>query len=122
MTNRSGFELVNAAKSGDTETVKRLLQTGNSALFKGEHEETALTVACEEGMTEVVELLIQRGLAVNDADGRGSTALLRAVALGSATGGEATPGKRRQCQCKRSAVRGYRADLHFPGRRHGNRH
>ena len=72
MGHSNGLDLVQAARSGNLDEFQRLLATGSSAYFRDDREKMALFVACEEGWTEVVELLIDRRLEFNDADEHGS--------------------------------------------------
>lgn len=79
-------ELVTAAKSGDSQKVKVLLDQGISVNNEDQNGWTALTAAAQEDQPEMVELLISRGAQINRRDdfGMGRTALMRASALGHA--------------------------------------
>ena len=75
-------DLVDAARTGNLDEVKRLLEAGTSEQFMDETHKMALTVACEEGLTEVVELLIDRRHEFSDGDEQGSMALIKASLWG----------------------------------------
>jgi uncharacterized protein len=79
-----GRGLVDTVRSGNLDEIKRLLGDGTSEQFMDETHKMALTVACEEGLTEVVEVLIDRRLGLNGGDEYGSMALIKASLWGQA--------------------------------------
>jgi ankyrin repeat protein len=69
-------QLSNAAKSGDTNGVVRLLDKGADINAKDNLGTTALMSAIMSGQTETVKLLLDRGADVNVKDNEGFTALM----------------------------------------------
>lgn len=75
-------ELMNAAKDGNAEAVKQILDRGadvNVATSKGKR---ALMLAASEGHADVARLLVARGAEVDAADEYGTTALIVAATAG----------------------------------------
>src|SRR5262245_4259907 len=73
-------ELSAAARRGDAETVKKLLDEGVDPNTKFRYDATALTYACDHGHLEVVKVLLEHGANVNVKDTfYGSTPLLLAI-------------------------------------------
>ena len=59
----AGKDLRQAAKTGDSETVRALIQAGVPVDHKGgDYEQTALHYAAREARTEVVEVLLAKGI------------------------------------------------------------
>ena len=54
-------QLIEAAKNGDTVSIKALLEAGADVNAKGEDGKTALMIVEELGHTEIVDLLKQAG-------------------------------------------------------------
>jgi len=82
-------QLLSAAKSGDTETVKSLLEKGADVNAKGDigtniffHEATALMWASAKGQTDTIKLLLDKGADINAENFIGSTALMWAAGHG----------------------------------------
>jgi len=55
------MELIEAAKSGDTSTIERLLSSGANVNMQDEHGWTPLHWAAGKGLTQIVALLLKRG-------------------------------------------------------------
>src|SRR5574337_2112340 len=79
---KSGKRLIETAKSGTIEQVKRLLAERIDTSAHDKHGWTALMHACWHGRFKVVELLLKHGADVNAADHNGWTALMRASGNG----------------------------------------
>ena len=71
-------ELIEAAKAGNYEIVKTLIEKGADVNAKDELEITALMWASAWGRTEVAKLLIKNNADVNAKDSNGWTALMKA--------------------------------------------
>ena len=79
-TSTRAEELSAAARRGDAETVKKLLDEGVDPNTKFRYDATALTYACDHGHLEVVKVLLEHGANVNVKDTfYGSTPLLLAI-------------------------------------------
>ena len=74
--------LIQAAESGDTHTVKALLDQGADVDAKLASGETALMRAASNGHLQIVEILLEHGADVNAKRGDGMTALIRAAFFG----------------------------------------
>ena len=74
--------LFNAARSGDTETIRLLLKKGADINAKDNGGNTALMLAALEGRTDVVKLLLDKGADVNAKNNGDFTALGSARVLG----------------------------------------
>ena len=68
--------LMYMANEGDLEGIKELLDSGTNVNFKDIDGRTALHVAACQGLTDVVQLLLDRGADVDIADRWGSTVIL----------------------------------------------
>jgi ankyrin repeat protein len=75
----AGEALRNAASSGRSEFVGRLLRVGVSVDATDEHGKTALMEAADSGYPETVDLLLRSGANVNAAADDGSTPLIAAA-------------------------------------------
>ncbi len=78
-------ELIEAAKKGDTVSIKALLDAGADVDAKDTdfyYGQTALILAVREGHTDVVRMLLDAGADVNAKDNNGQTALMVAEAEG----------------------------------------
>jgi len=76
-------DLVKAARTGDTETVRRLLESGADVEAKDEmHHSSVLMWAAHEGHTDVMNLLIQNGAEIDARKPTGETALWFAAQKG----------------------------------------
>ena len=76
-------ELIEAAKNGQTEKVKALLDAGANANAKDEDGRTALMwAASKRGRTDAVQVLLDAGADVNAKDNVGKTALFSAAGSG----------------------------------------
>jgi hypothetical protein len=74
--------LIDAAKSGDINRVKKFLKKGADINAKDNNGWTALIWAAREGKTDVINFLINNGADVYVKDNMGWTALMRAVTNG----------------------------------------
>ena len=72
-------QLLNAARSGDTKTIKSLLNNGTGVNATDTNGATALMKAAYHGHTNAVELLLDNGADVNAKDNEGFTALMFAA-------------------------------------------
>src|SRR5205085_3507675 len=70
--------LLEAARTGDVASVRRLLTKGANANTRNKEGETALMLAARTGQMTNVRLLLDHGARVNARDKRGTTALLGA--------------------------------------------
>lgn len=68
--------LFRAARNGNIDRLKNLLETGSEANIRERDGLTPLMVASLRGNGDVVELLVQHGAAVNARENKGMTALL----------------------------------------------
>ena len=74
-TGNSSEELVQAAKSGNIETVTMLLEAGADVNAKdSEHQSSALMWAAHEGHTDIMNLLIEHGANIDEQRSTGETA------------------------------------------------
>ena len=73
-SSNSGEELIDAARYGDLETVKLLIENGADINAKDEDGYTVLMHASFNGYLEIVKYLIEKGANVNE-DKDGVTAL-----------------------------------------------
>ena len=62
-------QLIEAAKKGDTVSVKALLDAGAEANARDDDRQTALMWAAQEGHTETAQALLDAGAYVNAKDG-----------------------------------------------------
>lgn len=74
--------LMSAARNGDTEAVRRMLDLGANVNEKTSKGKTALMLAAAGGFTDTVKLLIGRGADVKIRDNYGTTALIAAATSG----------------------------------------
>ena len=77
--NNNQQQLIQAAKYGNIEEVKKLLTHGTNINAKDKNGDTALILATYEGNLEVVKLLVDHGADVNIKDKHGWTALMTAA-------------------------------------------
>lgn len=75
-------ELIDAARRGDANAVKKLIQKGADVNAKNNPSGTALIFAALNGHTEIVDILIKNGAEVNARNKIGSTALHSAAYYG----------------------------------------
>jgi ankyrin repeat protein len=75
-------KLIDAAGSGDLDTVQRLLETGLDVNVKLKDGFTALMAAITSGHTEVVKALLTSGADSNLRDDHGMTPLMMAAGKG----------------------------------------
>ena len=71
----SGGPLHEAAKKGNIDRVKRLIEEGANVDERDENNDTPLFIAVGQGHKEVAEILIFKGADVNAVDKRGRTPL-----------------------------------------------
>jgi ankyrin repeat protein len=74
--------LMNAARNGDTEAVRKMLDLGAEVDLKTSKGKTALMLAAAGGFTETTKLLVNRGADVNVQDNYGTTAIIAAATAG----------------------------------------
>ncbi len=74
--------LMNAARNGDTEAVRKMLDLGAEVDQKTSKGKTALMLAAAGGFTDTVKLLIDRGADVNTRDNYDTTAMIAAATAG----------------------------------------
>ena len=74
-----GSELIVAARDGETDTVRKLLETGANVHAKDDRGETALRWAALNGHSEIVRVLLNAGSDVYAEDKYGFTALMEAA-------------------------------------------
>uniref|UniRef100_A0A8C6CP94 Ankyrin repeat family A protein 2 n=1 Tax=Moschus moschiferus TaxID=68415 RepID=A0A8C6CP94_MOSMO len=79
-TDEEGFTpLMWAAAHGQIAVVEFLLQNGADPQLLGKGQESALSLACSKGYTDIVKILLDCGVDVNEYDWNGGTPLLYAV-------------------------------------------
>ena len=76
--------LMNAARNGDTEAVRHMLDLGTEVNQKTSKGKTALMLAAAGGFTDTAKLLMDRGADVNLRDNYDTTALIAAATAGHA--------------------------------------
>ena len=76
---RLGIQLIEAAKQGDTELMKRLIERGADVKAKCEKGWTALMWTSSNGCIEIAEMMIENGADVNARSSIGFSALICAV-------------------------------------------
>ncbi len=77
-------ELIQATVSGNTKTVKNLLEAGADVNGANKYGNTALILAVMYGHTEIVQILLDTpGINVNAANKDGETALIKAARRGN---------------------------------------
>jgi len=74
--------LMNAARNGDTEAVRKMLDLGAEVNQKTSKGKTALMLAAAGGFTDTVKLLVDRGADVNIRDNYDTTAIIAAATAG----------------------------------------
>lgn len=74
--------LMNAARNGDTEAVRKMLDLGAEVDQKTSKGKTALMLAAAGGFTETVKVLVDRGADVNARDNYDTTAIIAAATAG----------------------------------------
>ena len=74
--------LMNAARNGDTEAVRKMLDLGAEVDQKTSKGKTALMLAAAGGFTETVKVLVDRGADVNLRDNYDTTAIIAAATAG----------------------------------------
>lgn len=74
--------LMSAARNGDTEAVRKMLDLGTEVNQKTTKGKTALMLAAAGGFTETVKQLVDRGADVNARDSYDTTALIAAATAG----------------------------------------
>ncbi|PIO31049.1 hypothetical protein AB205_0006570, partial [Aquarana catesbeiana] len=80
LTDEEGFTpLMWAAAHGQIAVVEFLLQNGADPQILGKGRESALSLACSKGYTDIVKMLVECGVDVNEYDWNGGTPLLYAV-------------------------------------------
>ncbi|XP_069606618.1 ankyrin repeat family A protein 2 [Ranitomeya imitator] len=80
LTDEEGFTpLMWAAAHGQIAVVEFLLQNGADPQVLGKGRESALSLACSKGYTDIVKMLVECGVDVNEYDWNGGTPLLYAV-------------------------------------------
>ena len=75
-------ELIDAARKGDINRIKKLLDKGADVNAKDKDGETALMAAALRGHTEIVQFLLNKGADVNAKRNDGTTALMAAAREG----------------------------------------
>ena len=60
--------LWNAARSGDLETIKKLVTAGVDVNAKTKYNATALAYSCDKGHVDIVRYLLEHGAEVNTTD------------------------------------------------------
>jgi uncharacterized protein len=76
--------LMNAARNGDTEAVRKMLDLGAEVDQKTSKGKTALMLAAAGGYTDTVKILVDRGADVRARDNYETTALIAAATAGHA--------------------------------------
>jgi len=74
--------LMNAARNGDTEAVRHMIDLGAEINLKTSKGKTALMLAAAGGFTDTVKVLVNRGADVNTRDNYETTALIAAATAG----------------------------------------
>jgi len=77
-----GSSLIVAARYGETDTVRKLLEAGANMHVQDNEGKTALNRAVEEDHSEVVRILLQAGAEVNSTDKDDMTSLMWAAVFG----------------------------------------
>ena len=75
---------MNAARNGDTQAVRHMLDLGAESNQKTSKGKTALMLAAAGGFTDTVKVLVDRGADVNIRDNYDTTALIAAATAGHA--------------------------------------
>jgi len=75
--------LFSAAKRGDTEAIRQVLDSGFDINSADKEGRTALMVAAGNGKLEAVKTLLKAGAAINAKSSKGQTALMNAVVSGN---------------------------------------
>ncbi|WP_164522222.1 ankyrin repeat domain-containing protein [Halocella sp. SP3-1] len=75
-------ELINAAKSGEVEEVKKLIKNGIDINARNDLGNTALIETIKEGDCKIVKILLEAGAGVNIKNDHGQTALMEAAKKG----------------------------------------
>ncbi|MBI5205625.1 MAG: ankyrin repeat domain-containing protein [Nitrospirae bacterium] len=79
-------DLIDAARRGDINAVKELLNEGADVNTKDRADRTALNYAASGGYAEMAKALIEKGANVNTKDSNGDTALMKAAFKGQFKG------------------------------------
>ena len=74
-SSNSGEELIDAARYGDLETVKLLIENGADIDAKDKDGYTVLMYASNNGNLEIIKYLVENGADINIKDKNGDTAL-----------------------------------------------
>ncbi len=83
--NRSKKKFFAAVKSGDTDTVKQMLESGAADVnLRSKRGKTALFMAIGDGREDMVDLLLEAGADVNASDKCGDTPLMAAASCNDA--------------------------------------
>jgi ankyrin repeat protein len=80
--NKKAEQLVDACKSGDLATVRKLLDEGVDVNWKDRWGYTGLNLASLQGLLETVELLLDRGTQIDNQNKDGWTSLMEASSFG----------------------------------------
>lgn len=82
-TFKHGKELLTAVQSGDTQSVRKLLDEGASLQVRDREGHTALWLAAEANHADIAEMLLSQGADPNARGIDGLTPLMKAVANGN---------------------------------------